>query len=173
MCAESIRSATVALLALTATASAESLPAPAYRVGTFHLAAPQAQVMPLFTALGERAWAHGWEPRILSGATERGSAFTTTAHAGQTVTWIVIEYRPEAGRVSYARLAPDSSAGLVDVACSQSADGGTDVAVRYTLTPVTESGREFVKRFLSEAQYAQMIEHWRSSISAALEKSHQ
>jgi hypothetical protein len=42
--------------------------APATQVRTFHLNAPLARVFPLFTAQGERAWAPGWEPRILSGS---------------------------------------------------------------------------------------------------------
>ena len=77
---------------------------PATQVRTFHLNAPLAKVFPLFTAQGERAWAPGWEPRILSGAEDRGSAFITTGHNGSTVTWIVIDYQPAQGRGSYARL---------------------------------------------------------------------
>ena len=67
---------------------------PATQVRSFHLDAPLVRVFPLFTAQGERAWAPGWEPRILSGSEERGSAFITTAHNGGTVTWIVTDYRP-------------------------------------------------------------------------------
>lgn len=60
--------------------------AAATQVGTFHLNAPRERVFPLFTPEGERAWAPGWEPKFLSGSEERGSAFTTTAHNGSTVT---------------------------------------------------------------------------------------
>src|ERR1700760_1895107 len=94
---------------------------PATQVRTFHLEAPPARVFPLFTAEGEKAWAPGWEPRVLSGAEERGSAFVTKSHDGQTVTWIVTDYRPQEGRVSYARLVQDSNIGLVDVICNNSA----------------------------------------------------
>src|ERR1700760_259333 len=104
---------------------------PATQVRTFHLEAPPARVFPLFTAEGEKAWAPGWEPRVLSGAEERGSAFVTRGHEGQTVKGIVTDYRPREGRVSYARLVEDSNIGLVDVTCKQAANGGTDVSVRY------------------------------------------
>ena len=100
--------------------------APTTQVRTFHLNAPVARVFPLFTAQGERAWAPGWEPRILSGSEERGSAFITSTRDGATVTWIVTDYRPAEGRVSYARLVQDSNIGIVDVACAEAADGGTD-----------------------------------------------
>ncbi len=141
---------------------------PASRVGSFHLDAPLAQVFPLFTAEGERAWAAGWEPEMLSGAEERGSSFRTRGHDGRETTWIVIDYRPEDGRVSYARLAKDLNIGLVDVVCSAAASGGTDVRVRYTLTGLTSPGRKFVREFLAEDHYRAMMEEWRSATSAAL-----
>src|SRR6185437_14633732 len=83
---------------------------------SFHLDAPLARVFPLFTALGEKAWARGWEPQLLSGREERGSAFRTL-HDGRETTWIVVDYLPSAGRVSYARLVQGSNIGLVDVQC--------------------------------------------------------
>jgi hypothetical protein len=134
----------------------------------FHLDAPVAKVFPLFTARGEQAWAPGWEPRILSGAEERGSTFITTAGNGRTVTWVVVDYRPKEGRVSYARLVHDSNMGLVDVACSEARGGGTDVSVRYTLTPVSDIGRTFVSEFMTDEAYSAMIEEWRTATSRAL-----
>ena len=91
---------------------------PATQIRSFRLDAPLAGVFPLFTAEGERAWAPGWEPTILSGAAERGSAFVTRGHTGIETTWIVTDYRPSEGRVSYARLAQGSNIGLVDVVCT-------------------------------------------------------
>jgi len=142
--------------------------APETQMRTFHLDAPLARVFPLFTARGERAWAPGWEPEILSGGEERGSAFVTTGRNGGPVTWIVIDYRPSEGRASYARLVHDSNIGLVDVACTGAAKGGTDVSVRYTLTAVSEAGKSFVAEFLAEQHYTQMIEEWRVLTGKAL-----
>jgi Polyketide cyclase / dehydrase and lipid transport len=141
---------------------------PPTRLQTFHLEAPLARVFPLFTAEGERAWAPGWEPRILSGTGQRGSVFMTTAHTGGTVTWIVTDYRPAEGRVSYARLVQDSNIGIVDVNCTELAGGGTDISVRYTLTAVSEAGKSFVAEFLSAQHYRTMIDEWRVATSKAL-----
>ena len=143
---------------------------PATQVRSFRLEAPLARVLPLFTAEGERSWAPGWEPVILSGAQERGSAFATRSHAGIETTWIVTDYRPVEGRVSYARLAQGSNIGLVDVSCVACPDGSTVVSVRYTLTGVSEQGRAFVREFLEPSQYSRMIEEWRTATSAALVK---
>lgn len=140
---------------------------PATQVRSFHLDAPLARVFPLFTALGEKAWAPGWEPRILSGQEERGSVFRTSRD-GHDTTWIVVDYRPCEGRASYARLAHGSNMGLVDVHCSVAPGGGTDVSVRYTLTGLDAQGQAFVAEFLHPDQYARMIEEWRVLISAAL-----
>ena len=82
-----------AVFAMTWSASTMATP-PATQTRRFHLDAPPLRVMPLFTAEGERAWAKGWDPKILSSGTERGSVFRTRAHGHET-TWIVIDYRPE------------------------------------------------------------------------------
>lgn len=139
---------------------------PATRVASFHLDAPPARVFPLFTAEGERAWAPGWEPLVLSGDRERGSAFRTT-HGGRETTWIVTEYSPEQGRASYARLAAGSNIGLVDVRCAAD-KGGTEVSVRYTLTGLNADGERFVREFLEPQHYAAMIEEWRTATAAVL-----
>ena len=140
---------------------------PSTQVQSFHVDAPLAQVFPLFTALGEKTWARGWEPQLLSGREERGSAFRTV-HGGRETTWIVVDYLPSQGRVSYARLAQGSNIGLVDVQCTAPPGGGTDVSVRYTLTGLDAQGEAFVSHFLDREQYSRMIEDWRTSISAAL-----
>jgi hypothetical protein len=141
---------------------------PATRVDGFHLDAPLARVVPLFTARGEREWVPGWEPVVLSGAAERGSAFRTRGAGDAEVTWIVTDYRPAEGRLSYARLVAGSNIGLVDVICSPSAAGGTDVQVRYTLTPLNPGAEAYVTGFLAADNYATMLAHWRAATSAAL-----
>jgi Polyketide cyclase / dehydrase and lipid transport len=141
---------------------------PRTQMRSFHLDAPRARVFPLFTALGEREWAPGWEPLMLSGAEERGSAFQTRNHHGQETTWIVIEYKPNEGRASYARLAQGSNIGLVDVVCTEAAGGGTDVSVAYTLTALNAEAEVFVEQFLEPQQYARMMDEWRAATSAAL-----
>jgi hypothetical protein len=156
-----------ALVLLAFWSTAMSAPPAASQVRSFRLEAPLARVLPLFTAEGERSWAPGWEPVFLSGAVERGSSFVTRGHSGIETTWIVADYRPAEGRVSYARLAQGSNIGLVDVTCTES-EGGTIVTVRYTLTGVSEQGRTFVREFLDPQHYARMIDEWRVATSAAL-----
>ena len=141
----------------------------ASQVRSFHLDAPVARVFPLFTAVGEEAWAEGWGPELLSGQEERGSVFRTV-HDGRETTWIVVDYRPAEGRVSYARLAQGSNMGLVDVRCSPAGGGGTEVSVRYTLTGLGPQGQAFVAEFLDPGHYSRMIEEWHATIAKALSR---
>lgn len=141
---------------------------PLTQARTFHLDAPVAAVVPLFTADGERAWAPGWNPQILSGDTERGSAFRTVTAQGAETVWVVADYRPAQGRATYARVAAGSNVGLVDVDCRPGQAGGTDVTVRYTLTGLNDTGDAFVREFLSDAAYEAMIQTWAQLTQAAL-----
>lgn len=141
---------------------------PATQIGSFRLDAPVSRVFPLFTAVGEKSWAQGWEPELLSGPEERGSVFRTV-HGGRETTWIVVDYRPSEGRVSYARLAHGSNMGLVDVRCSPTAGGGSEISVRYTLTGLNPQGQEFVTHFLDSGHYGRMMEEWRTALAKALE----
>jgi hypothetical protein len=155
-------------IATGTTAAAAPPAAPRARTGCFHLDAPLERVFPLFTARGERDWAPGWDPMILSGGEGRGSAFETRNHEGRATTWIVVDYRPAEGRASYARLAQGSNIGLVDVVCSAAATGGTDVCVTYTLTALAADAVAFVEAFLEPRHYAGMMGEWQAATAAAL-----
>lgn len=153
------------LIALTMTAVAAAA-APLSQTRTFHIDLAPAQAMPLFTAEGERRWAHGWDPETLSGGTQRGSVFRTRAHGNET-TWIVTDYRPEEHRASYARLVGGRDMGLVDVLVSAKGSG-SDVTVTYTMTALSEAAQPSVAAFLERAHFDAFIEEWRTSIEMML-----
>ena len=138
------------------------------RTQSFELPLACAQALPLFTAPGERLWAPGWEPEMLSGGTGRGSVFRTRSGERETV-WIVAEYAPEQGRASYARIAQGSNMGMVDVRCRALEARRSEISVNYTLTGLTPEGRAFVQGFLAPDAYADFIKEWRTAILAALQ----
>jgi|SRR5579859_826854 len=135
---------------------------------SFELPLSCTQALPLFTAPGERLWAEGWEPEMLSGGTERGSVFRTRDGEHETV-WVVAEYAPEQGRASYARIAQGSNMGTVDVHCRALGPTRSEVSVTYTLTGLTPEGRAFVQGFLAPDAYTDFIREWQSAILAYLE----
>ncbi len=134
----------------------------------FEVAAPLAAVLPCFTALGERAWAPGWQPDLLSGQERRGSAFRTRAGDGAETVWVVTDHRPEAGCVSYARVALGRHVGLVDVACRELAPARTQVRVTYTLTPLSPAAAAEVEEFLEPRAFEAYIAGWQPAVSKAL-----
>ena len=84
--------------------------------GSFELDIPPERAFALFTPLGERAWALGWEPRFPSPVHDDsapGTVFQTDAH-GRKATWIVVE-RTAARRISYARVIDGQDAGTVSI----------------------------------------------------------
>lgn len=142
-------------------------PPPRSCSASFVLAQPLAAAMDRFTALGERAWAPGWSPELISGHEERGSVFATTNADGVHTHWIVVAFDRAAGQASYARLAHGSHMGLVDVRCRALDASRTEVTVTYTLTPLSDAGAKLVAEMLEPAAYAGFIAGWQRLIEAA------
>src|SRR5262249_8588964 len=139
--------------------------------GKFNLPASVDRVFPLFTPLGEKHWAEGWNPHMCfpeSGLPEVGVVFTTE-HPGESLTtWVIAQYAPENGLISYARFAQDSHAGLITVQCRQLEESLTNVIVTYTLTALTESGNVYLTH-LDEAHYKGWMVSWETAIKHFLE----
>lgn len=142
-------------------------PAAQTACASFDLDLPPDAALPLFTAAGERRWVEGWDPQFLSGDVERGAAFRTHADGRETL-WLVADYDAAAGRASYARTTPGLHAGLVDVSCSGLPGGRSRVAVRYTLTPLSDAGTAALAAFFAPATYGEFIAGWKRAIDAAL-----
>jgi hypothetical protein len=114
----------------------------------------------LFTPVGERIWAEGWNPVFPAGeqgdGAEVGTVFTTDAHGRSTV-WVVIERGDDV--IRYARVTPGHLAGTVDVRLR------TDEAeVTYDLTALTAEAQHELERFAAGPDF---MAEWRSAIAAA------
>jgi hypothetical protein len=72
-----------AMIVLVGSTTAMSA-SPASRTGSFHLDAAPRRAFALFTAQGERLWAPGWEPEMLSG---ESSAAAFSAHTAMARPW--------------------------------------------------------------------------------------
>ena len=143
-------------------------PPPRSRTHAFVLEQPVTTAIEWFTALGERDWAPGWEPELISGHEARGSVFTTVGADHARTHWIVVAFDRRAGQASYARLAHGSHMGLVDVHCRALAPMRTEVSVTYTLTPLSDSGEKLVAEMLEPARYRAFIGGWKVAIESSL-----
>jgi hypothetical protein len=135
--------------------------------GTLRVDAAPEHAFQLFTAPGERLWVDGWDPEVLSGGDGRskGSVFVTDAH-GDKAYWVVVDYDEDALHARYARIAPGTRAGTVEVAARDDGTGATEVEVTYELTALTDAGNEQLAAFDSDA-YAQMLAEWERMIREA------
>lgn len=129
-------------------------------------AAPD-HVFPLFTAPGETFWVDDWDPEVLSGGDgrARGSVFVTRV-GGEAAYWVVVDYDANARHARYARIAPATRAGTVEVTVHSDGAGGSEVEVSYELTALTAKGDEELASFDAQA-YNRMLAGWERMIRNA------
>lgn len=135
------------------------------RTGSLRLPVAPERAFTFFTPEGERAWAPGWEPEYLhpeDGTLAPGLLFRTTA-GGEPTFWAVLTM-VDGEAISYARIVPNSRAGVVTVECDDAPGGGTLVTVSYDLTATSEAGKRALGLF-TEAAYAEMLREWEIAIT--------
>ena len=139
----------------------------ARHTGTLTVEAPPEHAFQLFTAPGERLWIEGWDPAILSGGDgrEKGSVWITEV-GGEAAYWVVVDFDAGSLHARYARIAPDTHAGTVEVSARPAVTGGTEVEVTYDLTALTDAGNRKLAAFDAEA-FAAMLAQWERMIRDA------
>lgn len=134
--------------------------------GTLRVAAPPEHAFQLFTAPGEKFWIDDWNPDVLSGdGRARGTVWVTEV-GGDKAYWIVVDYDEDALHARYARIAPGTRAGTVEVTARSDHAGGTLVEVSFELTALTDEGDRQLAEFDAEA-YAGMLAAWERMIHEA------
>jgi hypothetical protein len=135
--------------------------------GTFRVPLSRDDAFRLFTPRGERAWAHGWDPRFCADSpddTEPGTVFQT-GHDGVTTTWVVT-HSVRGEQITYARLTPGKDVGLVAVRCDQAEEATTSVTVRYDLTALAPEAVADLDAFA--AGFADYLRGWEQAIARTL-----
>ena len=135
--------------------------------GTLRVTPPPEHAFQLFTAPGEKLWIDDWDPVILSGGDgrERGAVFVTDV-ADNKAYWVVVDYDADALHARYARIAPRTHAGTVEVVARSDGAGMTEVDVTYELTALTEEGKGQLATFDSDA-FDRMLGDWERMIREA------
>lgn len=139
----------------------------ARHTGILTVDAPPEHAFQLFTAPGERFWIDGWDPAILSGGDgrEKGSVWITEV-GGERAYWVVVDYDEHDLHARYARIAPGTHAGTVEVLARRDGAGGTEVEVTYELTALTDEGNRQLAAFDARA-CADMLAGWERRIEDA------
>ena len=135
------------------------------RTGEVRVDAPPHQAFWLFTGPGEELWIEEWDPTVFGGdGLEAGTVFTTDAH--EKTYWIVVDFDRESLHARYARVAPHTRAGTVDVRVRSDGADGSVARVTYELTALSQKGNEILSEFTEEA-YAEMMTTWEQMIRDA------
>jgi hypothetical protein len=137
------------------------------RSATIRLDAAPERAFGMFTPLGERAWAQGWDPEFLhplDGEPCEGSVFITRAGGVETI-WTTIAHDPPR-RAAYSRVTPGLHAVIVEVRLRPSEDGGTRADVSYAFTALTSAGNDAVVEMVDG--FGGWMEEWETSINRAL-----
>ena len=132
---------------------------------TGRLAVPlaPAEAFRLFTAVGERDWVAGWEPRFPTPTADDATP-GTVFETGSTTIWVVVDATPPE-RIRYARVTPGDSAGTVEVVLA-AAEVGATVTVTYDMTALSATGDQRLAEFA--AGYAAFLRTWEDEIATFL-----
>jgi hypothetical protein len=154
-----------AVIALAADAPAANDYIHIARTGTLHIDAPPDSAFLLFTGPGEKLWIEDWDPVVVSGdGLSPGTVFITDI--GEETLWIIVDFDRQARHARYARFAPGSRAGTVEVRVDSDGNGKSIARVTYELTALSQAGNDALAAF-DEAAYTGMLQAWEQMIRDA------
>jgi hypothetical protein len=142
----------------------------ATRHGLLTFDAAVSVVFPLFTPLGERHWAKGWDPQILfprDRDVAEGMVFQTRDHGNLLLTWTLTRYDEPNHTVAYNVVAPDLMVRRIEVRCRPAGPARTEVAVTDSYVGLSEHGNAFIDH-LTEPEYAKKMAYWKERIGGYL-----
>jgi hypothetical protein len=125
-------------------------------------------VFPLFTPLGEKHWAKGWDPEIVyprDRDVAEGMVFRT--QDGVEHVWTMIRYDRANHAVAYNVVAHGMMVRNIEVRCRPEGTAHTVVEVSDSYVGLSPEGNAFVEH-LTEAAYEKKMAGWGDNISAYL-----
>lgn len=135
--------------------------------GQFDVALSAGDAIGLFTPEGERLWVPGWDPVYPEGqpSEDSGTVFLTES-GGVETTWVVIQIDRPGATAAYARTTPGYHAGVVRVACVDTAAGHCTVSVAYDLTLLGADPAELEAHAVGN--FEDMMHEWSNAVAAYL-----
>jgi hypothetical protein len=130
-------------------------------------AAPPERILPLLTAVGEKAWAPGWEPEVLFQPPQgdAGTVFITRhAHPGKATLWRMEEMDLAARRVRYVHVTAGIEVTELEIVLTPEGADRTRARVTYTFTGLGEEGNRVVEQ-QTEASYASWMREWEAEMN--------
>jgi len=117
-------------------------------------------VFPLLCPEREREWIPGWEYEMIysdSGLIEEGCVFKTPNTYGAETIWTVVKYDQTNYEIVFVKYCKDMLVEEMHICLKkQDGNGNTNATVKYTYTPFTEKGNQFIENFTEENFINQM-----------------
>jgi hypothetical protein len=134
-------------------------------VGTVRVPLTGPAAFRLFTPLGEKVWAQGWDPHFAAPVEDdsRPGTVFEVAHDDVRSVWVVCRRDPDR-LIQYARLIPGKNAGTITVTLETKTTESV-ATVEYALTALTDTATTELARFASH--YPQYLAHWETAIAYA------
>jgi hypothetical protein len=132
------------------------------------------RVFPLFTALGEKKWAEGWNPTLIfptSGVMDEGLIFQTPDHVHGTppLTWVVGKFDKSRHQITYI-ITSAIRVGVISVTCMGSSNGNTTAEIKYALTGLSAEGNQISQHLIAKL-FINQLKDWETAINNCLKTS--
>jgi len=140
------------------------------RSHVIHLNGQSDKVFSLFDPMGEKKWSENWNPTIIfldSDAIE-GSVFTTKDHEGIETIWVITKLDKDSQNIIYTSVTPLFKVSTIDISCEPDDINCTKAHVTYTITALSEKGKQYVKTF-SAKHYHKLMTNWEKAINHYLQ----
>jgi len=138
------------------------------------LEAPVAEATPLFGPVREKEWEPGWAPVFVNpaeGVQREGAVFRVPSGHGHTAgIWVLTEYDPEAGRVSYVVHEPELMVSEIKVRLTPAGARKCRAAVSYRRTALAARANEAVAALDANWAAAQGP-LWEAAVNAVLSRA--
>ena len=128
------------------------------------------KVFYMFTPIGERNWAKGWDPEVLfplDREVAEGMVFITRDQDGRVLTWTMTRYDAANHTVAYNVVTPDFVVRKLQIRCRLSGAARIEVEVTDSYVGLSAQGNEFVEH-LTEHSYASKMATWKEGIDGYL-----
>jgi hypothetical protein len=129
------------------------------------------RVFPLFTPLGEKNWAEGWDPHLIfpsSGEMQEGLIFQTPdhVHGAPPLIWVVSRYNVSDHRIQYI-ITSAIRVTIISVTCTASGKNSTNAKISYELIGLSPEGNELSHHLIGKL-FATNLKDWETAINTYL-----
>jgi hypothetical protein len=140
------------------------------RTYTQRIEASPERVFPLICPVREAEWLDGWSDAYEmihsdSGVAEEGCVFRTNTPGRPETIWMITRHDPAARIVEFFRVTAGLVATRLTIGVSAAPDAASSVNIRYTFTPLSASGADFVRATHSEEAFRRDMAFWEESMN--------